>query len=233
MNSELLSEKPPLLSTAKVVGVCHGECVMLKTKRLILRPWDEADAESLYEYAKDERVGPIAGWPVHTSVENSREVIKEVLFAPESYAVCLKEDNKAIGSISIMIGDKSNIGIPDTEGEIGFWIGVPFWGQGLIPEAAREIIRHAFEDLELEVLWCGHYKSNDKSRRVQEKCGFVYHHTDWFVHLEQMDEIRTEHIIMRLTKDEWNHNEQDHFKRLVELKDEFVEETTIEKYFKK
>ena len=51
----------------------------LFTERLILRPWNESDAESLYEYAKDDRVGPIAGWPVHTSVENSCEIIKSVL----------------------------------------------------------------------------------------------------------------------------------------------------------
>ncbi len=177
---------------------------MLQTERLILRPWEDTDAESLYEYAKDDRVGPIAGWPVHTSVENSRDIIRDILSGPESYAVCLKEDSKAIGSIAIMIGDASNIGIPDTEGEIGFWIGVPFWGQGLIPEATREIIRHAFEDLELEVLWCGHYKGNYKSRRVQEKCGFVYHHTEQEVYLEQMDETRSDHIIMRLTRNEWN-----------------------------
>ncbi|MEE0897739.1 MAG: GNAT family N-acetyltransferase, partial [Acutalibacteraceae bacterium] len=60
------------------------------TERLILRPWKETDAESLYKYAKDPQVGPIAGWPVHTSVENSREIIKEVLSANETYAVCLK-----------------------------------------------------------------------------------------------------------------------------------------------
>ena len=59
----------------------------LFTERLILRPWNESDAEILYEYAKDDRVGPIAGWPVHTSVENSREIIKSVLSAPETYAV--------------------------------------------------------------------------------------------------------------------------------------------------
>ena len=72
------------------------------TERLILRPWEEADAESLYEYARDPRVGPIAGWPVHTSVENSLEIIKNVLFAPETYAVCLKSDNRAIGSIGLI-----------------------------------------------------------------------------------------------------------------------------------
>ena len=50
--------------------------MIIETERLILRPWNESDSESLYEYAKDDRVGPITGWPVHTSVENSREVIK-------------------------------------------------------------------------------------------------------------------------------------------------------------
>ena len=52
---------------------------MIETERLILRPWLETDAESLYEYAKEPAVGPIAGWPVHSSVENSLEIIRNVL----------------------------------------------------------------------------------------------------------------------------------------------------------
>ena len=135
--------------------------MILYTERLILRPWEEKDAESLYEYAKDSRVGPIAGWPVHTSVENSKEIIKTVLSVPETYAVCLKENGRAIGSIGLMIGDKSNIGLPDSEGEIGYWIGVPYWGRGFIPEAVGEIIRHAFADLHLDTLWCGYFEGND------------------------------------------------------------------------
>ncbi len=62
----------------------------METERLILRPWRESDAEALYDYARDERVGPIAGWPVHTSVENSREIIRDVLSAEETYAVVLR-----------------------------------------------------------------------------------------------------------------------------------------------
>ena len=61
----------------------------LETERLILRSWEEADAEECYKYAKDPRVGPIAGWPVHTSVENSRRIIRDVLTAPETYALVL------------------------------------------------------------------------------------------------------------------------------------------------
>jgi len=148
------------------------------TERLILRPWLVSDAEDLYKYAKSPEVGPIAGWPIHTSVENSREIIENVLAVDETYAVCLKEDGKAIGSVGLMIGKASNPILPETEGEIGYWLGVPFWGQGLIPEAVRELIRHGFEDLGLEVLWCVYFDGNVKSKRVQEKCGFMYHHTN-------------------------------------------------------
>lgn len=177
--------------------------VILETERLILRPWSEADAESLYEYAKDPEVGPAAGWPVHTSVENSREIIRTVFAEPETYAVCLKEDNRAIGCAAITVGAKSNMKLPETEGEIGYWIGVPFWGRGLIPEAVRELMRRGFEDLKLEKLWCGYFEGNTKSRRVQEKCGFVYHHTNRDMHWELMDDIRTEHVTC-ITEEEWS-----------------------------
>lgn len=175
--------------------------MILKTKRLILRPWQDSDAKSLYEYAKDPAVGPIAGWPPHTSVENSREIIKEVLSANETYAVCLKEDNKAIGCVGLSVGKASNLKLPEQEAEIGYWIGVPFWGQGLIPEAVKELIRHGFEDLKLEKIWCGYFDGNMKSKRVQEKCGFTYHHTNKDVHWELMNDIRTEHITCLLRED--------------------------------
>lgn len=57
--------------------------IELQTKRLILRPWQESDAEALYKYAQNPNIGPIAGWPPHASLENSREIIKTVLSASE------------------------------------------------------------------------------------------------------------------------------------------------------
>ena len=176
--------------------------MILETERLLLRPWDESDAESLYEYAKDNRIGPIAGWPVHTSVENSREIIKDVLSAQETYAVCLKDGGKVIGSIGLMVGSASKLELPEKEGELGYWIGVPFWGRGFIPEAARALIRRAFADLGLTALWCGYFDGNEKSKRCQEKCGFVYHHTNKDVHWELTDDVRTEHVT-RLTREAW------------------------------
>lgn len=176
--------------------------MQLTIERLILRPWAETDAEDLYRYAKDDRVGPIAGWPPHSSVDNSAEIIRTVFSVPETYAVCLKEDNRAIGSIGLMIGTRSDKEIPGTEAEIGYWIGVPFWGKGLIPEAARELIRHGFEDLELDKIWCGWFDGNEKSERVQEKCGFTWHRTRKDVYCELMGDIRTEQISC-LTRNDW------------------------------
>ena len=176
--------------------------MIIETERLILRPWAESDAESLFEYARDERVGPVAGWPVHTSVEHSLEVIRTVLSAPETYAVCLKTDNIAIGSIGLMIGGRSDMQLPDDEAEIGYWIGVPFWGQGLIPEAVRAMIRRGFVDLGLAVLWCGYFDGNVKSKRVQEKCGFVYHHTTYDMFWPAMGDYRTGRVT-RLTREDW------------------------------
>jgi len=175
----------------------------LETDRLVLRPWEEKDASVLYEYAKDDKVGPIAGWPVHSSEENSREIIKDVLSKEGTYAVVLKETNLPVGSIGLMIGKESNIDIPDTEAEIGYWIGVPYWGQGLIPEAVREMMRYAFEELNMEKLWCGYFAGNEKSCRVQEKCGFIYHHTNENIHWKLMDDIRTENITC-ITKKQWS-----------------------------
>jgi len=175
--------------------------MILETSRLILRPWKETDAESLYEYAKDPLVGPATGWPVHTSVENSLQLIQKVLSADEIYAVSIKNENKAIGCIGLLIGNRSNFKINENEAEIGYWLGVPYWGQGLIPEAMRELMRYAFEELSITTIWCGYFDGNEKSERVQEKCSFRFHHTEekyWPL----TDETKTIHITC-ISKKEW------------------------------
>jgi len=174
----------------------------LYTKRLILRAFEESDAEDVYSYAKDPAVGPIAGWSVHTSVENSLEIIKTVLMVPNTYAVCLKEDGRAIGAIGLMLSECSNLAIGKNEGEIGYWLGAEHWGKGYIPEACNELIRHSFMDLGLSTLWCGYFDGNEKSKRVQKKCGFKYHHINKDIHWALMNDTRTEHIT-RLTRAEW------------------------------
>ena len=175
---------------------------VMKTERLILRRWEEADAESLYEYAKDPDVGPIAGWPPHKSIEESLGIIKTVFCSEEAYAVCLKKDNKAIGAIELKLNGHTDMTERDDECELGYWIGKPFWGRGLIPEAAEEIIRHGFEDLEMRAIWCGYYDGNEKSKRVQEKLGFKYQWTTKDLDVPLMNEKRTGHVSL-LTREDW------------------------------
>ena len=115
--------------------------MMLETKRLIIRRWEDNDAENLYEYAKDPDVGPIAGWPAHQDIDESREVIKHVFTGKEAYAICLKTDKTPIGAIELKLNGHTDLTERDDECELGYWIGKPFWGQGLIPEAAQEILK--------------------------------------------------------------------------------------------
>ena len=175
---------------------------MLETERLILRRWEESDAESLFQYAKDPDVGPIAGWPPHQSVEESLDVIRNVFNGQEAYAICLKTDNKAIGVIELKLNGHTDMTECDDECELGYWLGKPFWGQGIVPEAAREMLRHAFEDLGMQKVWCGYHEGNLKSKRVQEKCGFRYQWTTEGVDVPLMHEKRTGHVNL-MTKDDW------------------------------
>lgn len=176
--------------------------MIFETERLILRPWAESDAQDLYRLARDPAVGPIAGWPPHTSVENSREIIRSVLSRPETYAVVLKAEGRAVGSIGLFSPGTEQVKTQETEWEIGYWIGVPYWGQGLIPEAVRCLQRYAFEELGCTALWCCRYEGNEKSRRVQEKCGFVAHHTEKDKLCPLLGERRDEHYT-RLTRAQW------------------------------
>lgn len=176
--------------------------MILETKRLLLHPWQDSDAKDLYNYASFPDVGPMAGWPVHTSVGNSLEIIRGVLSKPETYAVVPKAAGHAAGSISLMSGGDGNIDIPVTEREIGYWIGVPFWGRGMIPEAVKEMLRRGFMDLGVEKIWCCYVDGNVKSRQVQEKCGFIYQYTKENVVCPLLGDIRTEHISC-LSKERW------------------------------
>ena len=117
----------------------------IETQRLILRKWNDSDAETVFKYASCPDIGPAAGWPPHKNIEESLSVIKNVLNGEESYAICLKSDNKAIGAIELKLKGHTDMSDRDDECELGFWLGKPFWGQGLMSEAVRGIIQYAFE----------------------------------------------------------------------------------------
>ena len=177
--------------------------MVIHTERLTLRPWREADAMALFAYASDPDVGPSAGWPPHRSIEESREIIRTVFSALHTFAVCLAETDEPVGSIGLMPSrcESSHQGA-GLELEVGYWIAKPFWGRGFAPEAVQAVQRYAFETLGCKALWCGYYEGNNKSLRVQQKCGFVPHHVEHDVPCELMGDVRTEHFTY-LTCDDW------------------------------
>lgn len=176
--------------------------MLLTTHRLILRPWEEGDAQVLFSLASSPQVGPPAGWPPHTSVENSLEIIRHVLSAPGTFAILWKESGLPIGSIGLKTGEATDLTDSPEECELGYWLGSAYWGRGIMPEAAREVLRHAFEDLGMKKVWCGYYDGNTKSKRVQEKCGFRYEWTTPKVDVPLMQETRTGHV-SSLTREDW------------------------------
>ena len=179
---------------------------MLETERLLLRKWTKTDADSLFRYASNPEVGPIAGWPPHKSVEESKDIIKNVFNGAECYAICEKENNIAIGAVELKLNGHTDMTKRDDECELGYWLGQPFWGRGYMPEAARELLRHGFEELGMTTIWCSYYDGNVKSKRVQEKLGFVFHHTCAEVPVPLLNETRVGHTNI-LTKEHWEENQ--------------------------
>ena len=189
-----------------------------ETERLILRPWQEEDAEALFRYASDDRVGPFAGWMPHPTLDHSRNILRSVLMAPDTCAVVPKSVGHAVGSISVMQGEDGFLPLAEDEAELGFWIGVPYWGCGYIPEAIKCLLAHCFEKLALSSVVCYYYDSNTKSRRAQEKCGFTYE-SSTNANPNSINGIVTAHKT-RLTREAWQSGIHPIRAELFHLRDE-------------
>ena len=147
---------------------------VLETPRLILRPFRESDAGDVYEYARDPRVGPIAGWLPHASVEESREIIRTVFAHPGIFAMEQRQTGKVIGSVGF-VGNHPAGECPDVpDDEVGYALSPTVWGQGLMPEAVEAVLEYGFTQIEMKRIWCGHYAGNWRSCQVIGKCGFRY-----------------------------------------------------------
>ena len=149
--------------------------IRIETQRLILRPWQESDAEDFYEYASVDGVGQRCGWSPHKSMEESEQILKMFMQEKKTFALQLKENDKVIGSIGLEMRDE-DLGISENlmGREIGYVLNKDFWGRGLMPEAVKAVIAYCFRELHFDWLTCGHFVWNDQSRRVVEKCGFQY-----------------------------------------------------------
>ena len=146
---------------------------IMENKRLLLRPWRESDAEVLFTLASNPDVGPRAGWPPHKSVEESREIIRTIFNNDSTWAVVLKETGEVVGAIGY--GPSCDCNLPAREGEplTGYWVGKPYWNQGICTEALRLMLEHIAKTTNIPSLISGHFIDNPASGRVMEKCGFT------------------------------------------------------------
>lgn len=148
--------------------------VTLSTPRLILRPWRAGDLEDLFEYARVDGVGQMAGWQPHVSIDDSRRILD--MFIREKRTFCLEYQGKAVGSLGLERYDERHY--PELDAlqgrEIGYVLSKEYWGRGLMPEAVKAVIRWLFGEVGLDFILVGHFEWNARSARVIEKCGFRY-----------------------------------------------------------
>ena len=172
----------------------------LETKRLIIRNWKEADIYDFYEYARVEGISEMTGWPAHEKIEVTKTILKDFIDNDIEYALVLKEENKVIGSLGFHNKSTDINYNADVQREIGYVLSKAYWGRGLMPEAVREAIKYAFDEIKVDVLWCGHKSFNLQSKRVIEKSGFRYYCDGTYESFDKTYDAK-KYI---LTKDDYN-----------------------------
>ncbi len=178
---------------------------MLETERLILRNYKESDLDDYFEYVSMEKVGPMCGWPPYNDKEKAFERLKLEITKKYQFAIVLKENNKVIGSLELMDVKEERykgVSIEDSAKEIGFLLSEHYWGQGIMTEALKAVMRFAFLELNVPVIYISHVRANIGSGKVQEKCGFevfneVPNYRVW------IDGTNTDLVERKMTRDQY------------------------------
>lgn len=156
-----------LIQQASVATRPERAVPVLKTDRLVLRPPCAQDAPAMVRLLADRRIAiNTARIPYPYGIDDAEQFI----------AAVNRLDGEATFMITLDAVPIGVCGVEPREGgpEIGYWIGVSYWGQGYATEAARALIDYAFGELQHETLQAGARVSNPASRRVLEKCGFQW-----------------------------------------------------------
>jgi ribosomal-protein-alanine N-acetyltransferase len=142
----------------------------LETARLKLRPYSNADiAELLPLIGAREVAATTLRIPHPYTEKDAREFIADSQNESECrLAITLPSDGRLIGGIGLRIAPQHK------NAELGYWLGVPYWGKGYATEAAHEMLRYGFEDLRLHRIFASHFKNNPLSGRILKKLGMHY-----------------------------------------------------------
>lgn len=149
---------------------------VIETERLILRHFQEDDAEDMYKnYCSSDNVTKHLIWSTHPNLEATKEYLKTVLNdykngeAEFRFAIVWKETNEVIGVIDYMPRNEFTY-------ELGWVLGEKFWGQGIMPEAGKATLQLVFDSGAIRIQ-AKHFAGNPKSGRAMEKIGMTYEGT--------------------------------------------------------
>ena len=151
--------------------------VILETDRLILRAWEITDLDDFFEYASVEGVGEKAGWEHHKSKDKSLEILKMFMEEKKVFAIVLKENQKAIGSIGIEeLGKELDKDLDNLSGrELGYVLNKDYWNKGIMTEAVSKVVDYCFNTLKLNFLMASYFNYNIASKRVLENLNFKFY----------------------------------------------------------
>ena len=157
-----------LLPDLPAQAVREASTPVLETERLVLRAPRIDDAKVIATLAGDRRVADnTARVPHPYRFADALEWIAGANTRPGEETFIITRDGDAVGACGMDLRE-------DATPEIGYWLGVPYWGCGYATEAVRALIDHAFGNLEHTALQAGARVTNEPSRRVLEKCGFQW-----------------------------------------------------------
>jgi RimJ/RimL family protein N-acetyltransferase len=140
---------------------------VLATARLVLRAPRRSDVKAIATLVNDRRIAAnTARIPHPYAIEDAEQFIAAVNKREGEACFVITLDGAPIGICSVDLREDGP--------ELGYWLGVPYWGRGFATEAVRALIDHAFGDLEHDTLISGARVNNPASRRVLEKCGFQW-----------------------------------------------------------
>jgi [ribosomal protein S5]-alanine N-acetyltransferase len=144
--------------------------IRLETERLIIQPFVKENAPRISELANDKDLASILGLPHPYQLKDAEEWIAiqpEQIRKGTEYPLTIthREFGEVIGTITIRI-DKSN-----NKGELGYWIGKEYWGNGFATEAVNKMIDFGFNHLHLNKIWASAISRNHASSIVLQKAG--------------------------------------------------------------
>ena len=172
----------------------------LRTARLLLRSLQREDIPAIVQLAGAREISAMTALIPHPySEQDGHEFLQrasEEFLAGRcvSFAICISPGTELCGAVGL------NITAEDQCAELGYWIGVPYWGQGYATEAAAAVLAFGFETLQLNRIYAVRFAENKASGRVLEKIGLRHegrspqHIKKWerFVDLENYGLLRSD-----------------------------------------